>query len=76
MKFGVIVCPKCKKVKGIDLSNKTTKCYGCGKVLTIQKLNVLYTTTSQEELKRAIGLVNARLDGKYNEFKDLFQTTD
>ncbi len=74
MRFGVIVCPKCKKVKGVDLSSKTTKCSRCGKILTIDKLKIFYKTNSQEKLQQAIGLKNAELDGKYNEFKELLQT--
>jgi len=73
MKFGVIVCPKCKKVKGVDLSKKTTKCHGCGKILTIDKLKIFYKTTSQEKLQKAIGLMNAKFDGRLNEFKEILQ---
>ena len=71
MKFGIIVCPKCKKVKGIDLSNKTTRCIRCGKILSIEKLKILYKTNSEQKLRDAIGLVNAELDGKLKEFKNL-----
>ena len=71
MKLGVIVCPKCKKVKGVDLSYETTKCHLCGKILIIDKLNIFYKTDSQEKLQKAIGLINARMDGKYDEFKKM-----
>ena len=74
MKLGVIVCPKCKKVKGVNLSFKTTKCHRCGKILTIDKLKIFYKTDSQEKLQQAIGLMNTELEGKYNEFKELLQT--
>lgn len=74
MKFGVIVCPKCKQVKGVDLANKTTKCPRCGKVSRLSKLKILYETDSRAKLQQAIGLKNAELDGKYNEFKELIQT--
>ena len=74
MKFGVIVCPKCKQVKGVDLASKTTKCPRCGKVLRLDKLKIYYETDSREKLQQAIGLKNAELDGKYNEFKKLLQT--
>ena len=73
MKFGVIVCPKCKKVKGVDLSYKTTKCPRCGKVLTIDKLKIFYKTDSQKKLQQAIGLVNAKFDGRLNEFEEILQ---
>ena len=73
MKFGVIVCSKCKKVKGVDLVSKTTKCHRCGKILTINKLKIFYKTDSQEDLQKAIGIMNAKLDGKLNEFEEIFQ---
>jgi len=73
MKFGVIVCPKCKKVKGVDLSYKTTKCPRCGKVLTIDKLKIFYKTDSQKKLQQAIGLMNAKFDGRLNEVEEILQ---
>jgi len=74
MRFGVIVCPKCKKVKGVDLSSKTTKCSQCGKILRLDKLKIYYETDSRVKLQQAIGLKNAELAGKYDEFKELLQT--
>ena len=73
MRFGVIVCPRCKKVKGVELSSKTTRCPGCGKVLTLKKLKIFYETDSQEKLRQVIGLVNAEFAGKRTEFKKLLQ---
>jgi len=73
MKFGVIVCPNCKKVKGVELSCKTTKCTRCGKVLRLENLKIFYKTNSQEKLQQAIGLVNADLDGRIDEFKKIIQ---
>ncbi|MBE3122756.1 MAG: hypothetical protein IMZ53_16740 [Thermoplasmata archaeon] len=67
----MIVCPQCKQVKGVNLSSKTTKCTGCGKTLTLEKLKIYYETESQEKLRQAIGLLNAELDGKSVMFKKL-----
>ena len=69
MKFGVITCPNCKKVKGVNLTYKTSKCPRCGKVLNIEKLKILYQTNSQEKLRQVIGLINAEFEGKLNNFK-------
>ena len=74
MKFGVIVCPNCKKVKGVDLSSKTTKCPRCGKVLKLENLKIFYKTYSRGELQQAIGLVNAKLDGNLEKFEKIFQS--
>jgi len=73
MKFGVIVCPNCKKVKGVDLSSRTTKCPRCGKVLRLEHLKIFYKTTSNEKLQQAIGLVNAELGGRLKEFKEMLK---
>jgi len=69
MRLGVIVCPVCKRVKGVDLSSKTTKCTHCGKTLQLKKLKIYYETDSQEKLRQAIGLVNAKLEGNEDTFK-------
>ncbi|UCD13733.1 MAG: hypothetical protein JSW60_09285 [Thermoplasmatales archaeon] len=73
MKFGVVICPHCKKVKGVDLFRKTTKCPRCGKVLRLENLKIFYKTDSRGKLQQAIGLVNAELDGKLKEFKEILQ---
>ena len=61
MRFGVIVCPRCKKVKGVDLSKKTTKCIRCNKILKLENSKIFYKTNSQEELQRNIGEINAKI---------------
>jgi len=71
MRLGVIVCPQCKQVKGVNLCFKTTKCAGCGKMLSLEKMKIYYETESQEQLRQAIGLLNAELDGKSDAFKKL-----
>ncbi|MBE3135909.1 MAG: hypothetical protein IMZ43_00695 [Thermoplasmata archaeon] len=71
----MIVCPQCKQVKGVNLTSKTTKCAGCGKTLTVQKVKTYYETESQEKLRQAIGLLNAELDGKSVAFKKLLHDT-
>ena len=73
MKFGIVVCPKCKKAKVVDLSCKTTKCYRCGKVLKLEKLKILYETDSEDKVRQALGLVNAEMDGKFEEFKEIMK---
>ena len=75
MRLGVIVCPQCKQVRGVDLSSKTKKCAGCGKTLSLEKLKIFYETDSQEKLRQAIGLLNAELDRKSITFKKLLRDT-
>jgi hypothetical protein len=73
MKFGILVCPKCKKAKVVILSYKTTRCHGCGKVFKIDKIKILYRTDSEKKLKHSLGLINAKIDGKLEKFKEKFK---
>ena len=70
MKYGIIVCPKCKSAKGVILAHKTTKCNRCSKTLVLEKMRILYKTNSQQKLRGSLGLVNAEIDGKLKKFKD------
>jgi hypothetical protein len=72
MKYGVVVCSKCKTPKGVVLSSKTTRCNRCNKNLIIQKVKVLYKTNSESELRNAIGFINAEKDGNLEKFKKTF----
>ena len=73
MKLGVIVCPQCKQAKVVDLSCKSTRCPRCGKMLRIDQLKIMYKTDSQEKLRQAIGLINANVEGKLEDFKKLYR---
>ena len=73
MKFGIVVCPRCKKAKVVDLSCKTTKCHRCGKVLSLEHLRILHKSNSDQKIRRALGLVNAEMDGRFEEFKELMR---
>ena len=58
MKFGIIVCIRCKKAKIVDLSFKTTKCINCGKILNLDKVKIFYKDDSQYKLREILGLFN------------------
>ena len=73
MKFGIVVCPRCKKAKVVDLSCDTTKCHRCGKVLNLEKIKIWYKTDSEHKVRQALGLVNAELDGRFEEFKEIMK---
>ncbi len=61
MRFGVIVCPKCKKVKAVDLTYKSTRCFYCNKTIKFDKIKILYKSNSQEKIRYIIGKLNAEL---------------
>jgi hypothetical protein len=68
MRLGAIICPNCTQVKGVDLSKQTTRCIRCGKTLHLKKLTIFYATESQEQLRHAIGLLNAEIQKKHGTF--------
>jgi hypothetical protein len=61
MRFGVIVCPECRKVKAADLSFQTTRCINCNKVINLKNVRILYKSDSQEQIRQVIGKINAEL---------------
>ena len=69
MRYGVVVCPKCKNAKLVDLSYKTSRCIRCGKLLVLDKLKIIYKSNSEKDLRQAIGLINAQMEGKLDYFK-------
>jgi len=71
MRYGVVVCPNCKLVKGVDLTKKTSRCPRCGHTLVLSKVKIFYRTDSPEDLRKAIGLLNAKLDGKSITFENI-----
>ncbi len=52
--YGIIVCPRCHKVKGVDLSVERSKCTKCGFSIDVQKAKVYYETERREELPEAV----------------------
>ena len=71
MKYGVVVCPKCRNPKAVLLSFKTSKCIRCNKILDIEKLKIIYKTDSESEIRNVIGLINADYEGNYDDFKKM-----
>jgi len=65
MRFGIVVCPKCRKAKAVDLSCKTTKCVGCNYIIYLDKVRVVYKTDSPQKLRQVIGKTNAEMWNKW-----------
>jgi hypothetical protein len=62
MKYGVIVCPKCGKARGIETKKKTTSCQ-CGREIVLSKIRFEFTTDSPLELADAVAQANEQLAG-------------
>ncbi len=69
MKYGVVVCPKCRNPKAVLLSFKTSKCSRCNNTLNIENLKIIYKSNSISEIINVIGRINADKNGIYNDFK-------
>jgi DNA-directed RNA polymerase subunit RPC12/RpoP len=52
--FGVIVCSRCHKVRGIDLATKRTVCPGCGHSMYVSRAKIYFETEDLKELGEAV----------------------
>jgi hypothetical protein len=59
--FGVVVCPKCHRARGADLSNQTTGCAHCGHVIDLSKARVYARTDSKDKLPEAVRRMTEKL---------------
>jgi secreted Zn-dependent insulinase-like peptidase len=62
LKYGVIVCPKCGRARGVESIRKTVTCQ-CGRVIKVGRMKLQYPTDSPLELADIVGKVNASLKG-------------
>jgi len=62
LKYGVIICPKCGKAKGIETRKKTTTC-PCGREIRLKRGMFKFMTNSPSELAETVARVNAALHG-------------
>jgi len=60
--YGVVVCPRCRRAKGVDLSQKTTTC-PCGFEIRIVPARVRARASTARELRPLVARVNAELAG-------------
>jgi uncharacterized Zn finger protein (UPF0148 family) len=69
--FGVIVCSRCHRVRGIDLHTKRTVCPGCGHSMDVLKAKIYFETEDRRELAEAVRLkakeIAPKLDENYTE---------
>ena len=48
--FGIICCPKCRFVSGIDLQFNTKKCIKCNFTINLKKVKIIFKTEDNNEL--------------------------
>ncbi|OGS51170.1 MAG: hypothetical protein A3K65_05580 [Euryarchaeota archaeon RBG_16_68_12] len=60
--YGVVVCPRCRRAKGVDLGRKTTTC-PCGLEIRVVPSRVKVQVGTSRELIEAVQRANAELGG-------------
>ncbi len=60
--YGVVVCPRCKRAKGVDLKQKTTAC-SCGFEIHVVPSRVKARAETARELALLVARVSAELAG-------------
>ncbi len=60
--YGVVVCPRCKRAKGVNLKQKTTTC-PCGFEIRVVPAKVKARAATPRDLAPLVGQVNAELAG-------------
>jgi len=68
--FGVVVCPRCGRAKGVELPKKTTSC-PCGFEIRVHPSRVRFETADARELAVAVGRIQAELGGGVAEVEAL-----
>ncbi len=60
--YGVVVCPRCKRAKGVDLKQKTTSC-SCGLEIRVVPARVKIRAETARELVPLVARASAELAG-------------
>ena len=66
--FGVVVCPRCHRAKGVDLKQKTTAC-PCGFEIRVLPSRARARVGTERELIEAVRRVQAELAGGLAEYE-------
>ena len=59
--LGVISCPKCKRVCGVDLKYKTKKCARCHYTMKLTKVRIWVKTDNRNDLADLINNVRKEI---------------
>jgi hypothetical protein len=68
--YGVIICPRCNRARGVDLSVKTSKCPGCGLHSEVDRMRTYFQTNNEQELAEAVRQVGTRMQHSIEDYGD------
>ncbi len=66
--FGVVVCPRCHRAKGVEVSKKTTSC-SCGFEIRVLPSRIRVRVGTERELVEAVRRVSAEIAGGLEEYE-------
>src|SRR5437879_13018472 len=66
--YGVVVCPRCERAKGVNLKQKTTTCQ-CGFEIHVIPARIRARAQTARELAPLVGQVSAELGGGTEEYR-------
>ena len=66
--YGVVVCPRCKRAKGVDLGQKTTTCV-CGFEIRVIPSRIRGRAATAHELAPLVGQMNAEIAGGLDAYR-------
>ena len=72
--YGVVVCPRCKRAKGVDLKQKTTTC-SCGFTIRVIPGRIRARAETARELAPLVGRLSAELAGGTRDVQKLLTPT-
>ncbi len=65
----VVACPRCRRSRVVEQQRKTTTCGSCGRTLKLAEQRIWFTGPDLDEARRMVGMVNARLSGREEEYE-------
>jgi DNA-directed RNA polymerase subunit RPC12/RpoP len=75
MAYVVIVCSRCRLARGAPETARTASCPNCGRKLRVPELRKYYRSESLDQIREAIGQLNARLKGGLDAYlEDLYES--
>jgi hypothetical protein len=66
--FGVVVCPRCHRARGVELSKKTTSC-SCGFEIRVLPSRIRVRVGTERELVEAVRRASAEIAGGLAEYE-------
>ena len=68
--YGVVICPRCNRARGADLSAKTSKCPGCGLSSEVDRMRTCFQTDNEQELAEAVRRTSSRMQQSIEDYGD------